>query len=491
MSYINNHKRQTLDSIENQVLYADLCCVIIGPQHIGKSFFLAQLAQRTSAQVAIAQISCTSQLMPEGINTQISECVGFDLAANGVNIIEKAAAKLSQRILVMFDDAEQLNQQARDYLLDIVKQQFTQKNTQLFILLSGTSKLAEQLAQSEVLKENPDLCAVFELQPFEQNETQHLIADFQEIDVGTALALYDEQKIDYFWRLSQGLPGQLKLQIERWLNQQEVVKPEVVHASKAGGYVKALLYSVVCLGLVFILIFQDEINQSIDETETLENISPQSLELETPDLKRPTKAAPSSSTRLTKQQDLAKPGLQNQPKEPTTAGLKTSQKVKAESNAQQALSQDDIAENQESQPKANAEKAALSEQSPKTAQIEQTKSLDQAPVSKQNTSNKATDLTEDEVYLSTLSANLFTLQWVGLSSYESALSYRNKHPLKDQMSIFRRKTQQGYLYLVISNTYLSKVDAEHARVVYIRRDYPGKPWIKTLKSVQQDIANLN
>ncbi len=95
---------------------------------------------------------------------------------------------------------------------------------------------------------------------------------------------------------------------------------------------------------------------------------------------------------------------------------------------------------------------------------------------------------EDERYLLGLADKGYTLQWLGVSSLAAAESFRAKHPLKNQMRIYQRRSQQKPLYLIVSGQFNSAVDAENTKAIYQKREYRGTPWVKPLAKIKSEIS---
>ncbi|WP_444995754.1 AAA family ATPase [Aliikangiella sp. IMCC44359] len=506
MSYVSLQKSQLLDSIESHVLYADLCCVVIGNEGLGKTFFVEQLTQRLEGKAYLSQIQALPEMTLQQLEKSICLQLGLGWQETEAKLHTRIKEKLDQRGLLVVDDAHLLSLACLEYLMALVHEQFTQKATTLYIVLTGLSDLAEKLNQTDSLSNNPNICAVFELQAIEANETKQLIAYFQAIDEVTVETLYDEQKLHYFWELSQGRPAELKYQLERWLSQTsvkaKVTEDENRHVennskeTSTQKYTKSLVYALIAIILITVLIFQKDINKAIEGNES-ENIvlkeKKDSIKNNLSKINEPSKKV----TEEVNQSTLLLSQENRKSKEQTTQQESAQQK--------EALSQDFV----ESKITEGGHKDNLEEVKKEITKKDNKDSL--LVVKKQNVQNTKENitptetkpkpkivldkqiklqLTSDEIALSQYADTQYTLQWVALSSLEAANQYREKHPLKGNMLIFRRKKAKGYLYLIVSGQFNNRDDAEHTRIIYLKRAYPGKAWIKSAKSVKKEISAL-
>lgn len=507
MSYISLHKSHLLDSLENQVLYADLCSVIVGEKGIGKSYFLNQLTLRLDRQVYLSQIEAVSDLTVEQLEKSISLQLGLSWQGD-TDLVNSVKERFDKRALVTIDDAHLLSSTCLEFLMLLVSEQLAAKDTHLFIVLAGSAELAKKLSHTSALANNPNICVVFELETIQKSEVKHLIAEFQEIDVGTVQALYDEQKLDYFWQLSDGIPAKVEYQLKRWLNETSLKTEPAPTSSKTKNYLLAVAYSLIAVLLISVLIFQEELNQLVAEKpaplveddsklgDTQDNLLVKSTEqLAETQLVDEVVAEEPHSDKL-KAGELNVDTSVQQPQNDSFAAPPADSQTQIEVVAE---SRDEIGELIKSLPseqqslatttKSNKPSVQEIEKGP-TPLVAQSELTDQpkSTLGNQPTQSKKL-LTQDEKFLMAFQDSQYTLQWVGVSSVESANKFRESHPLKEQMYVFRRKQAQGVLYLVVSGQFNSRDDAEHTRIIYQQRNYSGKPWIKSAKAVKTDISS--
>jgi len=510
LSYISLHKNQLLDSLENQVLYADLASVILGDDGIGKSFFIEQLHARLAGSVYSVQIDADPQMTLAQFEKTICLQLGLSWQASAGGLIEKIESDLDQRVLVTIDSAQRLSHSMLEFLVSLVLQQFSSRKTSVYFVFVGQASLAEKIAETAALKENPQICVVFELKPFEVHECKNLIAHFQSLDLGTAEALYDEQKQKYFWQLSHGVPGELQKQLERWLEATREKEPVTPKNPAKRQYWLAAIYASLAAILISALIYQKEINQLI---------TPSASTTENPEtLSKPGVATHNSAleTRLeTKADQFAESEkaaedekVISEKKGPVGLNINTSERPsESPPESSNEKFQDEITKKLSGDETTKKSKLATVEQEKPVElagnNVESDTVSDAVSSTKSDPDkSKLTDSSEasladrsyylsvDEAALASMDDSAFILQWVGVSRLESAQAFVDKHPLKSSMKIFRRKNNTGYLYLVTSGNYSTRAGAVSDGKRYQKQGYPGKPWVKSAKAVKSEIASL-
>ena len=489
MSYISSHKSQLIDSLENQILYADLACVVVGEKGIGKSFLLDKVRERVRSEVFVSEIQADPNLSPTQLEQSICLQLGLGWQDKSIPLLQKIESELARRVLLTIDDAHLLSQDCLQYLMENAARQLLLKKTNIFILLGGEASIASKLSETSILKENPNICALFELLPIDEPETKYLVADFQSVDLGSVEALYEPQKLNYFWQLSKGVPGDLAHHVERWVSQDEAKGvAESKTAKPLASYFVSLGYGTIAGLLILALIYQDEINQAIapsDEAiETEASNSPTPID-EISDKGEKTVSDHSRKVKTKDAQELVEieiPEKKRDENKPPAIDENSKQESSASVDPIR-LPSDKRKQPKTEQTVSDSKKIALSDKKDKTENV--ITAQKNAEMTKSELKKKK--FSEDESKLLTMADSLFTLQWVGLSSLQSAKKYREEHPLKSNMLIFKRQSGNGFLYLVVSGQFNAKIDAENARAIYKKRGYPGKPWIKTIAAVKKEI----
>ncbi|MFI4937730.1 MAG: SPOR domain-containing protein [Candidatus Berkiellales bacterium] len=139
---------------------------------------------------------------------------------------------------------------------------------------------------------------------------------------------------------------------------------------------------------------------------------------------------------------------------------------------------------------ATAEAAALqAEVSPISKQPVKTKIkkpvIKLAEKGKKPTKDKA--LTVQEKALMTAKSNHYTLQLFGTKSEESVKKFITTHGLASKSHYFKTKRNGSEMYIVVYGDYASKEQAKADPVISSLKKDKIQPWVRELKSVQQDI----
>ena len=492
MSYITSQKQQLLDSIENQVLYANIGCVLVGREGIGKSFTLEQIRSRVRSEVFISEIVAEAVMTQAQIEKTICLQLGLGWQDDNKSIAQKISENSERRTLLTIDNAHLLSPACLEFVVSLISEQAASQTPSLFIILAGNISLAKHLNETPSLRANPNLCALFELTTFEKNETLSLVADFQKTDESTIEAIYDKQKLEYFWQLSEGVPGKLEYQIERWLDKDEG-KVGNQKTSKFG-YLSAVGYGVVAVILIVALLFQDQINDAISPSKptllTKAQVDQTKSKVKASDninlKQKPNQDVNASNTEAVKNAKNVESKLSN----PSSQELQKKQSSKLQ---EQIKSDDDsLSSHKKSEDKnIGSGSSVIEEQKDEIEKNEIEKNQQSEKIvelsEKKSKAKASIEFTEDEKYLLSLNKEIFTLQWVGVSEFKSAQVFKEKHPLSSQMRIFQRRSGDKVLYLVVSGSFNSKLDASNAKLIYQQRNYPGSPWIKSLAAIQKEI----
>lgn len=482
MSYVTLNKSQLLDSLENQVFYANLVSVIIGASGLGKTFVIDQLIERVSKQqLTIINIDASANLTQFQLSAKIKSQLSDNPDSLQEHFTQQAKSENSQRVLLILDNAHLMPEQHLDFLLSLARIQQAEQKSPLYLLLAGEPSLAATLNETTTLKQHPQTCVVFELDKFTEDESKHLIADFLSLDVASVEANYDEQKLNFFWQLSKGNPGKLKKQIQRWVDETAFNQQGDVKTNKRKQYLLAVVYSSIALVLILVLVFEQEVNQAIDPQK-----QPIAIELNIDD---------QLITQKPKQQPKQQPKLIKEIDQPVKQ--KTQQEIPLDSNNKQQL------EPKQLEPTEPVKKAPIPQQPSVPVQQQSTneKPLQQKAAVEKIASEKAKtpvksatteefSFSKDELTLLTKNNTDFTLQWIALSRLDAAVAYKNKHPLKQQLLIYRRKINNNIMYLVVSGEYKSKQQADSAKAEYLLKGHKEKLWIKSFAAVKKEIGAL-
>lgn len=471
--YISQQKSQLLDSLETQVRFSQLVALIVGEKGIGKSFLLEQLQNRLKNEIAVASVDASLAMSEDQLDKTISLQLGLSWQESELDISQRINDAHSQKVLICIDDAHLLSQNCIEFILKLNQSQLNESESKLFILLVGDKNLPRIISKTKTFTQHPDMCVVFEIEPIQKSETSQVIESLSHSNSDTLKGLKDNAKLDYFWQLSKGNPAELNYHVSRWLDDHSPTQVVEIKSQNQGTYVKASIYALLVIGLVSMLVYQDDINQWITGEESIIETFNDDPMVEEGKALVPSESKESTSSDSSND----KPKLVNYTEEseiPLEMEIKSDVKApstqtnKTESKERKTKLKEQITEPVKEQERVTQEKASMVVKAEPIIVPEQT-------------------LSSDELALLSLDASHLVLQWAGLSTQVVAEEYRNNHIAKDNMRIYRRRQNNKVLYLIVSDYYSNRALAEFAKNDYLQRGVKEKPWVKSVELVQKEI----
>ncbi len=489
-TYISQQKKQLLDSLENQARFSQLVAVVVGEKGTGKSFLIQQLQQRLEQELAIARIDASLAMTEDQLEKTISLQLGLNWQESEIGLEQRIQNNLPQKVLITIDDAQLLSSSCLDFILQLNQNQLQLQESVLFILLTGDSSLPSMINETNTFKQHQEMCVVFQIEPIEQHETKSMVADLCRHRPDWPDDLCEEKKLIYFWQLSKGNPAELNYHLSRWLEENTGAEVKIVEITghEKTSYLKSILYVIIAGTLIGTLFFQEDVNQWIaagsPNSQSIEKIPKDQVEQLASDVSfndqdKAVKTDTTTQPADTKQQPIANETSDNNQQKHS---LIKSQQTEGEKN----VSDDsDLLKNDTAQNVSNEKREA--EEKTVTKQPEITPAVVKQEIKEIVNSENASNLTADEASLLKLDDKLFVLQWMVLSKAQAVEDYKKNHPLVNKMTIYRRANSGKVLYLVISDQFLSRSQADVAKAEYNKRGFPGKPWVKSMASVKNEV----
>jgi len=485
-AYVSQQKIQLLDSLENQVRFSQLVAVVTGDKGIGKSFLVKQLQNRIENEALIVAIDASLDMTEKQLEQAIIFLLGLSWQEPSENLEIRIQNELVQKVLITIDDAHLLSVDCLDYILQLNQNQLNLQEPVLFILLAGDISLPNIISELKTFEQHRESCVVFQINPIRQHETHAMLTSFSQDNSSLIEDLCDEKKINYFWQLSKGNPGELFYHLSRWF--EENLPTEVVEISRDDktSYLKSAMYVSIAAVLITALIFQDEINAWIGtnekpaQTEKLRDDN----EVINDNLSLTQKII--HKKEVTQDRSIEKQLLTNNEKQ--TNNIQAENK-----NQKDQISVQPVVETFEEKQipvKANLDKVKSSNKKIELPETPQPKIEEKPTLTKANTLETANLLTKEEASLLLQDDKLFVLQWVGVSQLQAANSYKQNHTLGNKMIVYRRPNGKKRLYLVISGQFLNRLQAEVTKAEYKKRGYKGDPWVKSMQAVKKEIKSF-
>lgn len=479
-TYISQQKKQLLDSLENQVRFSQLVAVIVGEKGIGKSFLLNQLQSRLDEEVAIATIDASLAMNESQLEKTISLQLGLSWQSSELSLEQKIKNDLTQKVLITIDNAHLLSKSCIDFILKLNQSQLAFQESVLFILLVGKNSLPNIISKTDTYIQHQDMCVVFQIEAIKKNEIQSIVESFGHFNVDITNELHKDKKLDYFWQLSKGNPAELNYHLSRWLEEHSSKKVVEITDKEPSSHLKSIVYAVIAVALIAVLFFQNEINSWISADQSVNTDDEKNRNnIEDKDEVLSTDSNTSNKKKIVEDISKQVSTKQYEPQEITQKKA-----IPIESKSQVS----DTRKNKKETKLKDVEVSSIAEPKGEDDLSEKTRTVEKASIKKVNiddTPKVASTL--DEQSLLSKNSSYFALQWVGLSQLKAALEYKNKHPLSADMRIYRRVNGDKALFLIVSDYYPTRAEADLGKNDYLKRGYTGKPWVKSIAAIQSEI----
>ncbi|MFC6339100.1 AAA family ATPase [Pseudomonas sp. CCM 7891] len=195
-------RKPVLGQLHHLARYSQLLLVVTGPLGSGKTLLRQALVASTNKQsVQSVVVSARGAGDAAGVLRQVAQAL--DVANAEPSAILKQVVQLGltgQEVYLLVDDAEQLDESALDALLALAA---GTPEGRPHVFLFGESSL---IAELEQLSGEEELFHVIELQPYEEEETREYLAQRLE-GAGQGIELFSAQQISDIHESSDGWPG--------------------------------------------------------------------------------------------------------------------------------------------------------------------------------------------------------------------------------------------------------------------------------------------
>ncbi|MGE8069293.1 AAA family ATPase [Pseudomonas sp. NPDC089569] len=197
-------RKPVLGQLHHLARYSQLLLVVTGPQGSGKTLLRQALVASTNKQsVQSVVVSARGAGDAAGILRQIAQAL--DVAQAEVDAILKQVVQLAltgQEVYLLVDDAEQLDESALEALMALGA---GAPEGRPHVFLFGESAL---IAQLEALHLEEERFHVIELQPYTEEETREYLEQRLE-GAGRGIELFTADQISDIQQSSEGWPGNI------------------------------------------------------------------------------------------------------------------------------------------------------------------------------------------------------------------------------------------------------------------------------------------
>ncbi|WP_411381470.1 SPOR domain-containing protein [Pseudomonas sp. MPB26] len=195
-------RKPVLGQLHHLARYSQLLLVVTGPLGSGKTLLRQALVASTNKQsVQSVVVSARGAGDAAGVLRQVAQAL--DVATAEPNAILKQVVQLGltgQEVYLLVDDAEQLDESALEALLALAA---GTPEGRPHVFLFGESSL---IAELEQISGDQELFHVIELQPYEEEETREYLAQRLE-GAGAGIELFSAQQISDIHESAGGWPG--------------------------------------------------------------------------------------------------------------------------------------------------------------------------------------------------------------------------------------------------------------------------------------------
>ncbi|WP_324726520.1 SPOR domain-containing protein [Pseudomonas chlororaphis] len=197
-------RKPVLGQLHHLARYSQLLLVVTGPQGSGKTLLRQALVASTNKQsVQSVVVSARGAGDAAGVLRQVAQALNVEQAEIGPILAQVVQVVLTgQEVYLLVDDAEQLDESALEALLALAA---GAPEGRPHVFLFGESSL---IAGLELLSAEEERFHVIELQPYTEEETREYLAQRLE-GAGRGIELFSADQISDIHEGSDGWPGNI------------------------------------------------------------------------------------------------------------------------------------------------------------------------------------------------------------------------------------------------------------------------------------------
>ena len=197
-------RKPVLGQLHHLARYSQLLLVVTGPQGSGKTLLRQALVASTNKQsVQSVVVSARGAGDAAGVLRQVAQALNIAEAETGAILAQVVQLALTgQEVYLLVDDAEQLDESALEALMELAA---GAPEGRPHVFLFGESSL---IAQLEALSLEEERFHVIELQPYTEEETREYLDQRLE-GAGRGIELFTAEQISDIHESSDGWPGNI------------------------------------------------------------------------------------------------------------------------------------------------------------------------------------------------------------------------------------------------------------------------------------------
>lgn len=507
MYYPEPTRTQRLDILLHLAQYGNELLLVTGPEGSGKTTMLTQFLKKAGSDWKVCQINAHNMLNTEQLLSRISR--GFNFPEEKVKV-EAALSNLKRRIeallathqtvIIVVDNAQQLGVDVLNVLLEFSNIRNISKGISLRVLLFSEPQIKIQLASPELQSKQTLPIRKIDLPAFDEQQAGKLIRHRVTTSGLASKSVFNDAIISKIYKYSEGWPGAITEIAHQVLFESTPVKrrdsnkPGAADKSSSS-HTMAVIVSIIVISVLAAAIFyQDKINALFSKpTATSSKLTTsQKQEVKALAIPKQESVAENIPSRI------PAPSAGTEMEFPVIDQLK---QVQSSPPAELNITDLTVAETTsvvETKPAAPAipttesnMTAQASDKVVNTPRVISTQSPVIETITPSNSSAAAEEdrisLTKQDDWLLSQNPSYFTLQI--LAGYQSSTINKfveqNKLPESDLAYYFSLNRGKDWHSLVFGY-FPSRAQAEGAAKEIVKQ-LPVKPWIRSIKSIQDDI----
>lgn len=520
MYYPEPTRTQRLDILLHLAQYGNELLLVTGPEGSGKTTMLTQFLKKAGTDWKICQVNAHNMLNIEQLLSRISRGFNFpeeklkpEAALSNLKRRLEALLATHQTVIIIVDNAQQLSVDVLNVLLEFSNIRNISKGISLRVLLFSEPQIKIQLASPELQSKQTLPIRKIDLPAFDEQQTGKLIRHRVTTSGLASKSVFNDAIISKIYKYSEGWPGAIAEIAHQVLFESTPVKrrdsnkPGTTKKSSPSNMLPVFLSIIAIIALAAVIYYQDQINDLFNKPATSGSKTESAVKQEIKALPIPSKPEQVVTTQpipsppsemefpviehLVKQEDQSSPATTSSGEAAVeTPGITNgSTATTAEANQHTEMQTQQGVEPEKATSKSPVDRAAsvMDQQSaPDSLATAET-----AATSTPHAANQETDiitLHKQDDWLLAQNPEYFTLQI--LAGYQSATinKFITQHRLpEDELAYYFSLNRGKDWHSLVFGYYPSRSQAEGA-ASELARQLPGvKPWIRSIKSIQDDI----
>jgi len=508
MFYTESSRAQKLDILLHLSQYSHDILLVIGPEGSGKTTLLNQFSHKAEKTWKICQVDAHPLIDEEqlilrishGFNLQVEH---FDIDHAEQDLVNQLQTLLEKHdcVIIVVDNAQILSKNVLALLCRLATVKNEQNDISVRLILFSQSAIRPTISQLDITYR------IFDLPPFDELATKELIHHRMTIAGAKDEAVFSDHNINKIHKLSNGIPSNIldlghkilteapPIQRKTYKGEAQTFEPQKQNQKQQKRKSKILPISGMLLLFslaAVILGFQDDINRMFffskesDDLPTKLQLPQESppisdthkedlgekktvVALKIPELEKDTPQDPDSQARvLDSQQPLAD--------ERKIASTNNPAEIEQKQNSA-------ITPIVEPKPQAAIKPAPKPKLKPKPKPKPKPKAKTQEP-------DKTSKDFKSEIWILKQNPKHRSLQLIAGYNYATLTNYVEKFRIpKDKLAYYRSQNKGKIWHSLLYGIYPDYQAANSAAKTLGKKLGTNKPWIRKLKSIQNDIKN--